>query len=188
MTFLIGVMTTYLSGSELVIDDVYDRRHAFPFVFGGIGVMLAISSLNNARLVERIGLTTLLRRMSLTALVLSAALLALGFTSGGEPPFVAFIAVLALVLPLGQGLSPNSNAAAMAPLPHVAGTASAVIASVTMLGGSLLGGLVNDRFDGTVRPMVIGIFVYMWVAAMLILTATRAAGPSIGTPVSPRPR
>lgn len=173
ITFLFGVMTTYLSGSELIVEDVYDLRSAFPFVFGGIGVMLAIGSLNNARLVARLGISALVRRMAVIAIVLSAVLLALGMVDGGHPPFWALIVLLGLVLPLAQGLVPNANTAAMMPVPHVAGTAAAIMATVTTLGGSLLGGFVNARFDGTVRPMVIGMFVYIVLAALLILRATR---------------
>lgn len=177
ITFLFGVMTTYLSGSELIVEDVYDLRAAFPFVFGGIGVMLAIGSLNNARLVHRIGISVLVRRMAVISIVLATALVVLGMSNGGRPPFWAFVVILGLVLPLAQGLVPNANTAAMMPVPHVAGTASALIATVTTLGGSLLGGLVNARFDGTVRPMAIGMFVYIVIAALLILRATRAIAP-----------
>lgn len=180
ITFLLGVMTTYLSGSELVIDDVYDHRELFPLVFGGIGVVLAISSLNNARLVQRLGLRSLLRRMSVAAIALATCLAAIGLVDGGRPPFVLFVLVLALVLPLGQGLSPNSNTAAMMPVPHVAGTASALIATVTTLGGSLLGSLASSRFDGTVRAMTTGVFAYVVIAAALILVATRE--PLAGRP------
>ena len=68
----------------------------------------------------------------------------------------------------------------MLPVPHVAGMASALIASVSTLGGSLLGNLASSVTDGTARPMATGIFVYLLVAAMLILAASRD--------LSPRPR
>lgn len=177
ITCLVGVLTTYLSGAELVVDDVYGRKSAFPFVFAGIGVMLAISSLNNARLVARLGLRTLLQRMAVGAACAGALLFVLSLVNGGKPPFLLFVVVLGLALPLGQGLAPNSNTAAMMPVPHVAGMASALIASVSTLGGSLLGNLASSAADGTARPMATGIFVYLGLAAVLILVAARDVSP-----------
>jgi DHA1 family bicyclomycin/chloramphenicol resistance-like MFS transporter len=174
VTFLFGVMTSFLSGSELILEDVYDYGSWFPLFFGGVALLLACSSLNNARLVGRLGLTTLVRRMSMTAAVLASFLLVVAFTGSGRPNFWLFIVAFAPVIAMAQGLVPNCNTAAMTPLPHVAGTASTIIATVTIAGGALLGGLVTSAFDGTVRPMGLGIAVYVWTAAALILVgATR---------------
>ena len=174
MTCLFGVMTSFLAGSELILEDVYDYGSWFPLFFGSVAVLLACSSLNNARLVGRLGLTTLVRRMSATSVVLASVLLAVSFTGSGRPNFWLFTVPFALVIAMAQGLMPNCNTAAMAPLPHVAGTAATIIATVTTAGGALLGGLVNGAFDGTVRPFGVGIAVYVWTAAALILVgATR---------------
>ncbi len=169
MTCLFGVMTSFLAGSELILEDVYDYGSWFPLFFGGVALLLAFSSLNNARLVGRIGLTTLVRRMSVASVALAAVLLAVSFTGSGRPNFWLFTVPFALVIAMAQGLMPNCNTAAMAPLPHVAGTASTIIATVTTAGGALLGGLVSGAFDGTVRPFGVGIAVYVSIAAALIL-------------------
>jgi len=79
---------------------------------------------------------------------------------------------LAVVVPVAQGLVPNCNTAAMMPVPHVAGTASAVIGTITTAGGALLGGLVTGAFDGTTRPISIGIFTFISIAGVMILLAT----------------
>ena len=57
----------------------------------------------------------------------------------------------------------------MTPLPHVAGTASALIATVTTAGGALLGGIASDAFDGTLRPFSIFIAAFVTIAAALIM-------------------
>jgi DHA1 family bicyclomycin/chloramphenicol resistance-like MFS transporter len=79
-------------------------------------------------------------------------------------------------VPLAQGLVPNANTAAMMPMPHVAGTASAIIGTITMAGGALLGGLVSGAFDGTVRPFALGVFTFMSIAAALILFGATTRG------------
>ena len=60
---------------------------------------------------------------------------------------------------------PNSNTAAMLPLPHVAGTAAALLGTVSTAGGSLLGSVVDGRFDGTVAPFAHGVLVYAVIGA-----------------------
>ena len=169
MTCLFGVMTSFLAGSELILEDVYDYGSWFPLFFGSVALLLAASSLNNARLVVRLGITTLVRRMSVAGVVLAAVLLGVSFTGSGRPNFWLFSVPFALVIAMAQGLMPNCNTAAMTPLPHVAGTASTIIATVTTAGGALLGGLVSGAFDGTVRPFGVGIAVYVSIAAALIL-------------------
>jgi DHA1 family bicyclomycin/chloramphenicol resistance-like MFS transporter len=176
MTFLFGVMTTYLAGSEIVVGEVFGYGDWFPLFFGLIAVLLAISALNNARLVQRIGLIRLARRMAQVGLITAWLLVAVAFTSGGQPSFWVFTLALAAVVPVAQGLVPNCNTAAMLPLPHIAGTASAVIGTITTAGGAMLGGAVTTAFDGTVRPFALGIAVLVTMAAALImLVATERA-------------
>ena len=145
MTCLFGVMTSYLGSSELIVDDVYDYGEYFPVFFAAVGILLAVSALNNARLVGRIGVTVLVRRMAVIGVGLATMLTIVAFTNGGRPNFWLFTAALAITVPLAQGLVPNTNTAAMMPMAHVAGTASAIIATITTAGGALLGGLVGAR-------------------------------------------
>jgi MFS transporter, DHA1 family, multidrug resistance protein len=182
ITFLFGVMTTYLAGSELIVEDVYDRGAWFPVFFGCIAVLLALSSLNNARLVRTLGITVLVRRMAVIGTVLAAVLVVVATSAGGHPNFWLFTISLAVVVPVAQGLVPNCNTAAMMPVPHVAGTASAVIGTITTAGGALLGGTVTGAFDGTTRPISIGIFVFIAIAAAMILLGTRPPATVHPTP------
>ena len=162
-------MTTYLAGSEIILEDVYGYGEWFPLFFGVIAVLLAVNSLNNARLVQHLGLDRLVRRMAVLGVVASLALLAVSFTNGGKPNFWVFSLAIAAVVPIAQGLTPNCNTAAMTPLPHVAGTASAIIATITTAGGALLGGLAGGSFDGTVRPVATAITAFICIAAAFIL-------------------
>lgn len=177
--FLFSVMTTYLAGSELIVEDVYGYGSWFPVFFGVIGVLLAASSLNNARLVQRLGVTVLVRRLAVVAVGCALVLMVVSMVSGGHPPFWIFALAVAAVMPVVQGLIPNCNTAAMTPLPHIAGTASAIIGTVTVAGGALLGGFASGAFDGTVRPFAAYILVFVGAAAAFILFgATSRGGPA----------
>jgi DHA1 family bicyclomycin/chloramphenicol resistance-like MFS transporter len=176
-------MTAYLAGSELIIEDVYRHASWFPVYFGCVGVLLALSSLNNARLVRSLGIRRLVRRMAVIGVALASVFLVIVLTTGGRPNFWVFGISLAMVVPVAQGLVPNCNTAAMMPVPHVAGTASAIMATVTTAGGALIGGLVSSAFDGTVRPFAIGIFCCICMAAVFIALATGGrTADSVGVP------
>jgi MFS transporter, DHA1 family, multidrug resistance protein len=178
ITFLFGLMTGYLASSELILDDVYGYGAWFPLFFGCVAVLLAASALNNARLVGRLGITRLIRRTSFVLLAATTLFLTVALVSDGEPPFWLFAITIALLMPVAQGMIPNCNTAAMMPVPHVAGTAAAIIGTVTTAGGSLLGSAVSSAFDGTIRPFAIGVSIYIAIAMALILFGATSRGPA----------
>lgn len=172
MTFLFGVMSVFLGSSEVIVEEVYDLGSWFPVFFGVVAVFLAINSLNNARLVGRLGVVRLVRLQAVLGVAVAAAFVGVSYLHSGRPAFLLFTAMLCLLLPLVQGLSPNSNTLAMGPVPHVAGTAASIIATITSAGGALLGALGADAFDGTVRPFALFILGYVVVAAGFIWWGT----------------
>ena len=171
-TFLFGVMTTYLSGSEVIIEDVYDYGVWFPLIFGVIAVVFALNSLNNARLVRTHGIEALVRRIVFVGTGSSILMLIVAFSGDGRPNFWVFCIAVALLIPIAQGLAPICNTAAMMPVPHIAGTASALLLTVTTAGGSLLGGLGSSAFDGTIQPFALYVVGYFAVATTLIIWMT----------------
>ena len=176
MTFLYSSMTAYLSSSEVILSDVYGYGDWFPVFFAVVALLFAANSLFNARLVQHIGVVNLLRRMSLVGVGLCTVFFGVSLLNGGKPNLWVFAIALAIAMPMAQGLSPNANTAAMTPLPHVAGTASAIIATVTTAGGAIFGGIAAEAFDGTVRPFAAYMLAFMAMAAGCIWwgTAKRA--------------
>ncbi|MSO60372.1 MAG: Bcr/CflA family efflux MFS transporter [Ilumatobacteraceae bacterium] len=169
IAFLFGVMTSYLASSEVILSDVYGYGSWFPLFFGSVAIMLALNSLNNARLVHNIGITQLVRRMVMVAMCTSFVFLLISRLNHGHPNFWLYAIGIACVIPVAQGLVPVCNTAAMIPLPHVAGTASAIISTVTTAGGALLGNIGSSSFNGTIQPLAIALTVYIFIAAILIL-------------------
>ncbi len=169
IAFLFGVMAAYLASSEVILSDVYGYGSWFPLFFGSIAIMLALNSLNNARLVHSVGITQLVRRMVVVAMCTSFVFLLISRLNHGHPNFWLYAISLACVIPVAQGLVPVCNTAAMIPLPHVAGTASAIISTVTTAGGALLGNIGSSAFNGTVQPLAIALMAYVLIAAVLIL-------------------
>lgn len=61
----------------------------------------------------------------------------------------------------------------MANLGAVAGTASAVIGTVSILGATLVGMVIDSLFDGTVTPTITGFFAAAVIALVAIVVTER---------------
>jgi len=173
--FLFATMASYLSSSEIIIEDVFGYGDQFPLIFGAMAIGFALATLLNARLVVRLGLHTLLRRASAAAVVVAVAFVALSAATSGRPPFWAYAAVLMALLVLLTTLLPNCNTAAMGPVGHVAGTAAALLGTLSTAGGALLGSRVDKAFDGTVTPFAIGALVFVACAALCVQVGVRGS-------------
>lgn len=175
IVFLFGIMTTYLASSEVIFDEVYGYSEWFPVIFGVIAVVFALNSLLNARLVRLHGIDRLVRRSVAIGTTTAIAFLLVTFATDGRPNFWIFCLGVCSVVPIAQGLGPICNSAAMTPVPHVAGTASAIVTTVTTAGGSLLGSLGSSSFDGTVRSFTVYLIAYFTIATGLIVWATNGS-------------
>ncbi len=131
----------------------------------------------------QVGLHRLLRVTAAYLLVVAVLLAGLAFGTDGRPPLWAFVVLLAALLPGMSVLLPNSNTAAMSPLPHVAGMASAVIGTISTAGGALLGSRIDAAFDGSITPFAYGVVGFALVAAGTIFVLGRPVRPVV--PVLP---
>jgi MFS transporter, DHA1 family, multidrug resistance protein len=152
VTALMGAFTSYLAGSELMIEEALGLGEYFSLVFGGVAVAMGIASLTNGRLVTRLGLRPVIRGASVSFVGLSSLVLVIALTTGGTPPPALFLPPLALVMGNMALLLPNMNSAAMEPMGAMAGTAAAFIGAVSIAGGAMIGIAVGGLADGTVRP------------------------------------
>jgi DHA1 family bicyclomycin/chloramphenicol resistance-like MFS transporter len=165
MVFLFGAFTSYLASSELIVGEIYGRPGLFPFIFGGVATAMGSAMLINARIVERVGVhrTTRLAMVGYTGIALG--LLVVVFITDGRPSFWIAIAGISAVLVMHSTMIPNVNAIALEPLGHVAGMASAVIGTMSLAGGALLGMLIDRNLSMTITPLVVGMVVYGLIAA-----------------------
>jgi len=170
---LFGIVTSYLSASEIILEDVYGYGDWFPLYFGAIAILFALNSLGNSRVVERVGTDTLLKRLGSYCAVMAIVLLVVSVTNDGIPNFWILTIAIALLVPVAQGMGPLCNTAALTPVPHVAGTASALNATFTTSIGALLGNLGAGHIDGSVLPFSVAVTVYVAAAVVLINWSTR---------------
>lgn len=171
--FIQAVFTTYLASSELIISEVFDRKAQFPLIFGAVAVFFAVSAIVNGRIVERVGIHTLIQRTSIVVLGLSGALLVVSLESGGRPEFWIFMPLLALTLSSFMMLMPNLNTATLTPVGHLAGTASAFSSAVRMAGGAVLGTIASSYISDSTTPFAVTIGLCMVASAITVYIVQR---------------
>ena len=166
---LFGTMASFVGNLEVIINDVYNYDSEFPFIFGGLGIVLAIGSLVSARIVMRVGLQRLVRWGAMWFVAVNTGFLILAFATHGRPAFWMLCLSIACMMLGISVLNANTNTAAMAPVPQVAGMAAALLGAAATAAGALLAAIVNASFDNSVRPLAVGVFSFAVIAAFSVL-------------------
>lgn len=164
-TAMFGVFASYLASSQLIIDDIFGLDPWFPFIFGGTAIVMGITMLSNTRVLKRVQLRPLLRAGFTGYVVFSVLMAVVMVATDGTPPFLVFVLVLLPLLISHSFVIPNLNAIAMIPMGKVAGTAAAIIGTMSTLGGAVIGTTIDRMYDGTLVPFgvsaaVLGIISY----------------------------
>ena len=136
--------------------DVYGlSSQAYGFFFGGSVFGYMIGSFGNRRLLRQgVGTEQLLRAGLIILIVAALAMLLFatkqwGGVAGVMAPYVVYCFAISLV-------QSNAVAAAMEPVPHMAGTGASLMGAIQMASAAVGGFIVDLFFDGTGTPMGIG--------------------------------
>lgn len=178
-TAMFGFFTSFLASSQLIVDDVFDLGAWFPVIFAGSAALIGVAILMNAWWLKRFGLRMVIRSASAGHLAASLAFMVIIVVSDGRPSFPVFAISFVPISIAYAMLIPNLNSAALVPMGAIAGTASAVIGATTLLGGAVIGSLVDRAYDGSVLPFGIAAGVLGVVAFALTTWAQRAWGDTI---------
>ena len=166
-----GALFAYISGSSFVLQRIYGlspQLFSLAFAMNGLGLIAA--SQVNARVVERVGPTTLLRR-ALACVVTSAVALLVVVSVGGLSVWALLVPMFVIVSSLPFVL-PNTTALALADHAAVAGTASALLGVIQFMIGAIAAPLVGVAGPDSAVPMG----VVMVTLALGALVAHRVAG------------
>ncbi len=178
--FLQGVFTTYLASSELIISEVFDREAQFPVIFGLVAVLFAGGALLNGRIVVRIGIHRLINIVYAVLIPMTLVLCAVSIAADGRPSIWIFMPVLGVTLSSFMFLTPNLNTAALEPVGHLAGTASAYGGAVRMAGGAVLGTMVSAWVSDSTTPFAIGIAL-LCIGSWITVLIVRRQSPELAT-------
>jgi DHA1 family bicyclomycin/chloramphenicol resistance-like MFS transporter len=168
-----GAFVGYLASTQQVLGELYGLGTMFPIYFGANALAFGAASMLNARLVMKLGM----RRLAGSGLAATSALSLVFFIVtlllDGHPPLWALMGYLLLTFFFVGVLFGNFNALAMEPMGHIAGVAAAVVGSLATIISSVLGFVLGQAYDGTVRPMIAGFAALTILAGIAMILAER---------------
>ncbi len=169
-----GTLFAFLSGAPFVLIGLFGLTPSqFAMAFSGVMVGHIAGSLLSGRLALRASIPRV-TLIGLAFLLLGGAAMA-GLAWAGVAHAAAVAGPMAVIM-FGNGLVfPSSMAGAILPFPRMAGAASALVGSLQMVTGFLVGIATGALHDGTSRPM-----------AYLILGSAAAAAIAFRLGVWPR--
>ncbi|MDO8607788.1 MAG: multidrug effflux MFS transporter [Phaeospirillum sp.] len=171
VTMIFGGVFIYLSSASFVLIDTL----GVPPQYFGLGFSMAsvgyiIGGFIAARVTHRVGIERMVG-IGVTGCTIAGSLMAglawAGFPQPGLAGVASVMVPVMLFFSFGALVLPNATAGAIAPFPHMAGTASAGVGFTQMAGGAAIGWVAGLVFDGSARPMATAMAV-LGAAAMAV--------------------
>ncbi len=169
MTAMTGALFGFINSSQQIFFDVFNEPELFTIFFGLMAGGVAIASLLNARLVERLGS----RMISHSALLgfIAVSVVHVAVILSGHEAIWTFVVLQGLVMFCFGLIVGNFGSMAMEAMGHIAGTASSVQGFIGTTAGSMMGFFIGQQFNGTVAPFAIGVTVCGFLALAAVLFA-----------------
>ena len=167
-SLLFTVLSTYVSTSEHIIGNLYGRPDLFAWIFGGMGLLMAFSSLSNSWLAMRFGAKKVMRVLILLYTLVAFALFLLTIIKPDYlPDLSVFVAGVAILLSLNLMIEPNTSSLALEPMGEVAGMAASLYGTLLFLIGSLVSSLLFDLLSQDILVLV-SAFVIIGVLSVIL--------------------
>jgi len=168
---ILGCLFGFINSAQQIFVGIFQTGTAFPLIFAAIAFSIAVSSLLNSRIVERLG-TRLVSHSALVGFTAAATLHAIISASGHESLAVFITLQFVMMFCFGLIVS-NFSAMAMEPVGAIAGTAASFQGFMTTVIGALIGFYIGQHFDGTVVPLTIGYSVLGFVAIAIVFVTEK---------------
>lgn len=178
---IFAAFAAFLASAQQIYEEIYGLGDLFPLVFAFGALVFAAAQFTNSRLVMRVGMRAICRAAAL--LVMGGGVVALVIGHFWGMPLWLFLTVLAPIFVGVALLFANLQALALEPLGHIAGTASAVIMSLSTLAAVPLGTLLARQVDDTSLP-ILGGFALAGALTLAMISAAehvrRRRAPAAG--------
>ncbi|WP_292085525.1 MULTISPECIES: multidrug effflux MFS transporter [unclassified Brevundimonas] len=171
MTAISGALFAFINSSQQIFFDVFRSPGLFTTVFAMVAGGIALASVLNSRMVERLG-SRLIAHTALFGFI-GFSLLHAAIAYAGHDSLWVFAALQACKMFCFGFIAGNFGSMAMEPMGHIAGTAASAQGFISTIGGALLGFWIGQHFDGTTVPMTVGFAALGVVALLLVLAAEK---------------
>lgn len=167
-TILFSAFISNVSSSERMIGEIYGRPDLFILIFSGTGLLMAVFTFVNSRLVDRFGARRVVRILLSVYFLITLLMLLLTLTQNGLPNLFLFFGLAALLQGINVAVEPDSGAMAMEPLGAVAGMAAAVYGTTFLVLGSIIGSFIDRMLVDNVAPLSIAYAIAGLLAVVLV--------------------
>lgn len=168
-----GSLFGFINSAAQIFLEIYTLGSWFPVAFSAGAGFIALSSLINARVVQRVGMRRLSHWSLVGFILFGVVLSALSVLYDGRPPMLLFIAGTALMFFFFGFIGTNFNAMAMEPLGHHAGMASAVFGFLQMGLAGVIGAFIGQLYNDTTIPLLLSFSICGVISLLFVLWGER---------------
>jgi DHA1 family bicyclomycin/chloramphenicol resistance-like MFS transporter len=174
LTALTTAFIPYLASSERMFGMIYHRGDQFFLWFALTAAVMSGFTFLAAQIVKKIGTERTIRGWLFTLLAASAVFVVVALSADGVPGFYVFYLMTLAVVAADTSVVPLLTATALEDVGHIAGTAVSTVGALSLFGGSVLSGFIDQAIDDTVTPFAVGYLVAAIVAIVSVTWARRA--------------
>lgn len=153
--FMMGTILGFVNTAQQIYVGIFDLGILFPIAFASTAVLQSFAGFLNSRLVVKYGMRHIVHFAILLFIAVSGTLCLLSLSN--DLNFWVYTTFLSLIMFCLTWIMSNSSTMAIESLGDVAGTASGLFGTFNAFGGSFLGFLINQAFDGTITSVAFGI-------------------------------
>lgn len=173
-TLLFSALSAYVASSEHIIGEIYRAPTLFKWIFGGMGMFMALSTFTNSYLSSRYGAKRTVKFLLLFYTFIALGLVICVFLFGEPLNMTFFFSAVTLLMALNLAVEPNSSALALEPMGDRAGIASSIYGTIFFSVGSVLGSVISARMTDSVVPLIVAYFFIGIIALTLALCDSRS--------------
>ena len=166
-TILFTGLSSWVASSEHIISEIYGRPALFAWIFAGIGLCAALSTLTNSRLSYRFGARQTLKWLVIFYTAVAALLILFTFMFNDPPQLIVFIVAVAILIGINLAVEPNSSALAMEPMGNIAGLASSIYGTSFFFVGAGIGSVISNLMKENVFPIILSFFLIGIITLLL---------------------
>lgn len=160
MTFGMAAFYPYLGASQLMYEEIYGRAEQFAYWFGLAAVFMAGASVVVSRAIRRVGSDRVLTIILVVFMATATIFVAISLATTGHPSFAIYYTLTTLLVIVIVVSRAVLTSAAMEDVGHLAGTASALIGTITLVGGGLLGAAAAAVISSSTTPFAANFLVF----------------------------
>lgn len=175
---IFGGFLGFLNSAQQILQELYGLGNRFAFFFAILALGIGLASYINSKLVLRFGMRRMMRWGVWCVSINSAVFLVAAVIVAETMPLWMFMFFEIIAFFLIGILIGNFNALALEPLGHIAGTASAVVGSITTIVALGIGASIGIAYNETVLPLVAGIALTSFAAFFVVMWTERVIDSS----------